>query len=120
VSGVLLIVLTVGQAVRNGARCFRESGQDSYVRWCIVVIVCALAYNIGESSLGMVSLVWFFFLLACVGLNETARAMRQATPPEERLPRFRQLPGLVQGHRILGVRETWLAGPPAKAGKIGF
>jgi hypothetical protein len=90
------------------------------VRWCIVVIVCALAYNIGESSLGMVSLVWFLFLLACVGLKETARAMHQATPPEERLPQFRQLPGLVKGHRILGVREIWLAGPPAKAGKIGF
>jgi exopolysaccharide production protein ExoQ len=120
VSGVLLIILTVGQAVRNGARCFRGSGQDSYVRWCIVVIVCALAYNIGESSLGMVSLVWFFFLLACVGLNETAGAMRRATPPEERQLQFRPLPGLLEGDRILRAPANCLAGRSATTDNISL
>ena len=38
------------------------------------VVICFLGYNVGESSLGIVSLVWFFFLLACIGLNETARS----------------------------------------------
>lgn len=83
VSGVLLVALIVGQAVRNGARSFRGSGQDSYVRWCIVVIVCALVYNIGESALGTVGLIWFLFLLACVGLSETARAMYSGAVREE-------------------------------------
>jgi exopolysaccharide production protein ExoQ len=74
VAGVVLILLATGQALRNAIRSFRASGRDSYVRWCIVVILCTLVYNIGESSLGMVQLVWFLFLLACIGLKETAIA----------------------------------------------
>ena len=75
VFGVVLIALIVWQAVVNGLRCFRGNDSDDYVRWCIVIIVCALAYNVGESSLGSISLVWFLFLLACVGLSETARRL---------------------------------------------
>jgi O-antigen ligase len=74
VAGVVLILLATAQAARNAMRCFRGSGQDSYVRWCIVVIITTLCYNIGESSLGMVQLVWFLFLLACIGLKQTAMA----------------------------------------------
>jgi exopolysaccharide production protein ExoQ len=76
VGGVILTALITAQAVWNGIRCFRGSGQDSYVRWCLVVIACALIWNIGESSLGMIHLVWFIFLLACIGLQQTAQAMR--------------------------------------------
>ena len=75
VSGIILIALIVSQAALNGLRCFRGTENDNYVRWCIVVIICALAYNIGESSLGAISLVWFLFLLACVGLSETAHGL---------------------------------------------
>jgi exopolysaccharide production protein ExoQ len=75
VGGVLLPALMIAQAVRNAATCFRGSGHDTYVRWCIVIIVCTCIYNIGESALGMVQLVWFLFLLACIGLKEMTRAM---------------------------------------------
>ncbi len=76
---VVLIALVTSQAAWNGIRCFRSSGEDRYVRWCIVMIVCTLAYNIGESSLGMIHLVWFLFLLACIGLQQTAQAMHAET-----------------------------------------
>jgi hypothetical protein len=76
--------------VRNGVRCFRATGQDVYVRWCVVVITCFLGYNVGESSLGIVSLVWFFFLLACIGLNETAR-VAYARPANPEQPNRMQL-----------------------------
>jgi exopolysaccharide production protein ExoQ len=70
--GVLLIVLATGQAARDAIRSFRGSGQDNHVRWCMVVIITTIFYNIGESSLGMVQLVWFLFLLACIGLKQAA------------------------------------------------
>jgi O-antigen ligase len=79
IAGVLLILLATGQAARDALRCFRGSGQDNYVRWCIVVIVTTLLYNIGESSLGMIQLVWFLFLLACIGLKQ-ARMAKQSDP----------------------------------------
>ena len=72
---LVLITLVTSQAVWNGIRCFSSSGEDRYVRWCIVMIVCTLVYNIGESSLGMIHLVWFIFLLACLGLQQTAQGM---------------------------------------------
>ena len=77
---VAIFAVMVVQAVRNGIRCFRGTGQNAYVRWCIVIILCGLGYNVGESSLGIVSLVWFFFLLACIGLNETAYAAYPVVP----------------------------------------
>ena len=70
--------LITAQAVWNGVRCFRGSGQDSYVRWCLVMMACTLIWNIGESSLGMIQLIWFIFLLACIGLQQTAQAMHSA------------------------------------------
>jgi exopolysaccharide production protein ExoQ len=76
VAGVVLIVLATGQAAWDALRCFRGSGQDNHVRWCIVVIVTIIVYNIGESSLGMVQLVWFLFLLACIGLKQAVVAKR--------------------------------------------
>jgi exopolysaccharide production protein ExoQ len=83
IGGVLLIVLATAQAARNAMLCFRGSGQDSYVRWCIVVIITTLFYNIGESSLGMVQLVWFLFLLACIGVKQTAMAKHRDTSLNE-------------------------------------
>ena len=99
---MILTALITVQAVWNGVRCFRGSGQDSYVRWCLVMIACTLIWNIGESSLGMIHLVWFIFLLACIGLQQTAQAMRaealletdehghlatEKILPQERMPR---------------------------------
>jgi exopolysaccharide production protein ExoQ len=93
IPGVAIFALMVAQAVCNGVRSFRGTGQDGYVRWCIVIVVCFLGYNVGESSLGIVSLVWFFFLLACIGLSETARSTLRRTTHSDQ-PGFKWQPGL--------------------------
>jgi exopolysaccharide production protein ExoQ len=76
VGGIILTALIVGQAAWNGFRCFRAELHGDFVRWCLVIIACVLIYNIGESAVGMIQLVWFAFLLACIGLEETSRAIR--------------------------------------------
>jgi exopolysaccharide production protein ExoQ len=108
VSGVVLFAVVVGQAIRNGIRCFRGTGRDSYVRWCIVVILCGLGYNVGESSLGIVSLVWFLFLLACIGLNETAHATNHL-PPQSKDIQARQALSGARGPLLTGDRRALAA-----------
>jgi exopolysaccharide production protein ExoQ len=76
VCGVLLVVLMTLQAMKSGAGCFRAQGESTYVRWCIVMIASTLIYNVGESTLGLSHLSWLLFLLACIGLKETARQQR--------------------------------------------
>jgi exopolysaccharide production protein ExoQ len=119
VPGVAVFAVMVVQALRNGIRCFRGTGQNAYVRWCIVIILCGLGYNVGESSLGIVSLVWFFFLLACIGLNETAYAAYPATPRftlKEERQRLRGAHGLLttDGRRFYA-RES-LMNPRSEVG----
>ena len=74
--GVALIAIMVVQAMRNAARSFQIKETQTYVRWSVVVILCTLLYNIGESSLGLLHMVWFLFLLAYIGLNESALRTR--------------------------------------------
>jgi exopolysaccharide production protein ExoQ len=111
IPGVAVFTVTVLQAIRNGIRCFRGTGQNTYVRWCIVIILCGLGYNVGESSLGIVSLVWFFFLLACIGLNETAHAAYPVVPHptlKEERQRMRSAQGLLTaGERRFYAGESW-------------
>lgn len=70
--GVALVVLISGQALRNGIRSFFSPNNRAYVRWSIVVIACTLLYNIGESSIGLINMTWFLFLLASIGLSRVA------------------------------------------------
>jgi O-antigen ligase len=70
--GVALVALMTGKAIRNAARGFFSDGNQAYVRWCIVVIVCTLLYNIGESTIGLFNMTWFLFLLASIGLSQVA------------------------------------------------
>jgi exopolysaccharide production protein ExoQ len=72
--GVAVIAVMTAQALRNGFRCVLSERNQAHVRWCIVVIVCTLLFNIGESSIGLFRMTWFLFLLACIGLNQAARA----------------------------------------------
>jgi O-antigen ligase len=72
VVGVAMIALMTAKAIRNAARSFFSDGNRAYVRWCIVVIVCTLLYNIGESTIGLFNMTWFLFLLACIGLSQVA------------------------------------------------
>jgi exopolysaccharide production protein ExoQ len=72
--GVALIAAMTGQGMRNAARSFYSAGEKAYVRWCVVVIVCTLLYNVGESAIGLINMNWFLFLLALIGLNQAAAA----------------------------------------------
>lgn len=74
--GVALIAAMVIQAMRNAMRGFHLEGKGPYARWCIVVILTILLYNIGESSLALLHMVWFLFVLACVDLNQLASSTR--------------------------------------------
>jgi exopolysaccharide production protein ExoQ len=68
--GLALIALLTAQATRNAVLSFYSKGNKAYVRWCIVVIVSILIYNIGESSIGLLNMSWFLFLLAAIGLHQ--------------------------------------------------
>jgi O-antigen ligase len=70
--GVALVVLMTGQAMQNAVRCLHSATNQAYVRWCIIIILCTLLYNIGESSIGLLNMTWFLFILACIGLNQAA------------------------------------------------
>jgi exopolysaccharide production protein ExoQ len=71
--GLFVVAAMTLQSMRNAIRSFHSCNHQAYVRWCIVVIVTTLLYNIGESSIGFINLSWFFFLLAIIGLSQTAR-----------------------------------------------
>jgi exopolysaccharide production protein ExoQ len=73
--GVALIVVMLFEAAKNAVRSF-HSEHSAFVRWCIVMIVCTLLYNIGESTIGHIQIIWFVFLLAYAGLNEIATTER--------------------------------------------
>jgi len=74
--GLALLLLIIAQAFRNAAHCFHSALHPSYVRWCVVVIACTVLYNIGESSMGLVNLNWFLFLLAVIGLSQSASSSK--------------------------------------------
>jgi len=75
--GVGLVAAMALQSMKNAVRTLR-SESAAYVRWAVVVILCTLLYNIGESSLEVLHMVWFLFLLAYVGLNQTV--LREQLP----------------------------------------
>jgi O-antigen ligase len=68
--GLLILLLIVAQAIWRGIQHFYSPEHGSYARWCMLMIVCTLLYNIGESTIAFTSLNWFVFLLAVVGLTQ--------------------------------------------------
>jgi O-antigen ligase len=76
VVGVALLGLMTLQAIRNAFRCFYWQANQAYVRWCIVVILITLLFNIGETTIARLQLVWFLFLLACIGLDQAVSKTR--------------------------------------------
>lgn len=70
--GIAFIALLTAQAIRNSMRSFYAAQHQAYVRWCLVIILCTLLYNIGESSIGLINMNWFLFLLASIGLSQVA------------------------------------------------
>lgn len=73
VVGIALLAVFTGQAMRNAVRSFYSDGSQAYVRCCIVVIVCTLLYNLGETSIGSLNMTWFLFLIASIGLSQVAK-----------------------------------------------
>jgi exopolysaccharide production protein ExoQ len=76
VVGVAIIAAMAGQAMRNAVRGALLESNQTYVRWGIVMILCTLLFNIGESSIGLFRMTWFLFLLACIGLKQAATAKK--------------------------------------------
>jgi len=78
VSGVIVLALITLQAGIDAVRSFRCTSNSSFVRWCIVVILCNLVYNIGESDFGYLRILWLLFVMACIGLKKEAEAAHSA------------------------------------------
>jgi O-antigen ligase len=78
VFGVITLVLMTLSAGTDALRCFRCRSNAAFVRWCIVVILCNLVYNIGESDFGYLRILWLLFVMACIGLRKEAQASREA------------------------------------------
>jgi exopolysaccharide production protein ExoQ len=78
--GLGVVVAITWQGLRNAVRCFHRGENEPYVRWGVVVILCTLLYNIGESSIGLINLNWFLFLLAVIGLIQVARLPVRSRP----------------------------------------
>jgi O-antigen ligase len=76
VFGIGVLVLILVASARDAFLTFRAKDDSNYVRWCIVVMVSVLMYNIGETSIILTHLVWVLFLVAAAGLAETRRRGR--------------------------------------------
>ncbi len=77
--GVIVLALMTLQAGINAVRCFRRTSDSAFVRWCIVVILCNLVYNIGESDFGYLRILWLLFVMACIGLKKQAEAANSSS-----------------------------------------
>ncbi len=72
--GVVALVLLTLFAGVNTVRSFGRGPNSGFVRWCIVVVSCNLVFNIGESDFGYLRILWFLFVMACIGLQKQAEA----------------------------------------------
>jgi exopolysaccharide production protein ExoQ len=73
IGGVVVVALMAVAAIMTSSKIMLSREANSYSRWCTVIVVSALLYNMGESSLGLLQMVWFLFLLAYVGLQSLGR-----------------------------------------------
>jgi exopolysaccharide production protein ExoQ len=76
VGAILIIALMSAFAIGILVETVPSEESRAQMRWCAVIIIATLLYNIGESSLGMIHMVWFLFLLAFMGLQSLGRAKR--------------------------------------------
>jgi O-antigen ligase len=84
--GIFCLLLLTIQALVNAVRSFRTTRHPRFVSWSIVVIVCNLIYNIGESDFVYLRLLWLLFLLACIGLQKEAFTPALSTGARTRGP----------------------------------
>jgi O-antigen ligase len=70
--GVGLVLVSIGQAVRNAFICFRR-GRSSSSEWYFCIVLLTLVCNIPEQTLMVPNyLAWIMYVVACVGLNNEA------------------------------------------------
>ena len=69
IGGVVIVALMGASAIRASLQTVPSGESGSQRRWCTVVIIAILLYNIGESSFALLQMVWFLFLLAYMGLQ---------------------------------------------------
>jgi len=76
VVGVVLFLLTMGQAIRNAWMCSR-GGRLGEVHWYVSILILTVLYNFDEATV-----VWpndilsILYIVACCGLAEAAHDLR--------------------------------------------
>jgi exopolysaccharide production protein ExoQ len=76
--GLFLVAATFVQAFRNAQLAFRPGRRSSYVDWCIGIVFLTLIYNFDERTLMATQyLPWILYMVACVGLAQSAQNGRQ-------------------------------------------
>ena len=107
--GIVILALISGQAAVNVYQIFKRSANPSFVRWAIVVIVCNLIYNIGESDFGYLRIVWLLFVMACIGLNKEAAAVKAVARGIDHLAAMRTArePAGELAAATLSITEAW-------------
>jgi exopolysaccharide production protein ExoQ len=81
--GVAILALMGIIAMVISSKMILSREGQSHSRWCIVVIVSTLLYNIGESSFCVLQMVWFLFLLAFIGLQSLGQRRNAWEPLPE-------------------------------------
>jgi exopolysaccharide production protein ExoQ len=71
--GVIIVALMGAIALCNSFKSISLVESRLQSRWCTVMIIAILLYNIGESTFGLLQMVWFLFLLAYMGLRSLDR-----------------------------------------------
>jgi exopolysaccharide production protein ExoQ len=73
VGGVVIVALMSAFAIRTFFKRVPMGESSSQLRWCTVIIIVTLLFNIGETTFGLLEMMWFLFLLAYMGLQSLRR-----------------------------------------------
>lgn len=90
--GVILVLATLYQAVRDALTCFQVRQSDA-VNWYAGILVLSIAYNMDEAFLAFShSLPWLLYIVACAGLSREASLVRQSRHASASLQRLKLSP----------------------------
>jgi len=75
--GLLLVLGTFVQAIRNATVCLRSGSYDAGM-WYLAIVLVTIFYSVGEAVFDVQnSLAWIMYMLACTGLAVEVRSIRQ-------------------------------------------
>jgi len=81
--GVALVLLSLFRAAKDALTCMR-AGHSRATNWFICLLALTVAYNVDETTVASAhSLPWLLYIVACTGLADKARVLRQTTEPDE-------------------------------------